>query len=45
MKKLPRTHAISLVVYWVSPQLRSIIPNNTDGFSDIEKAAQVFVTN
>ncbi|NWO07274.1 MAG: capsid portal protein, partial [Alteromonadaceae bacterium] len=29
----------------VPPQLMGIIPNNTGGFGDIEKAARVFVTN
>lgn len=29
----------------IPPQLMGIIPNNTGGFGDIEKAARVFVTN
>tara|TARA_Y100000766_G_scaffold227967_1_gene201198 strand:- start:1089 stop:1520 length:432 start_codon:yes stop_codon:yes gene_type:complete len=29
----------------IPPQLMGIIPNNTGGFGDVEKAAKVFVTN
>ncbi|EPC02403.1 portal protein [Litchfieldella anticariensis FP35 = DSM 16096] len=29
----------------IPPQLMGIIPNNTGGFGDVEKAARVFVTN
>ncbi|OHV11265.1 phage portal protein [Kushneria phosphatilytica] len=35
----------TLAGHRVPPQLMGIIPNNTGGFGDIEKAARVFVTN
>ncbi|EMU6155728.1 phage portal protein [Yersinia enterocolitica] len=34
-----------LSVHRVPPQMMGIIPNNTGGFGDIEKASQVFVRN
>lgn len=34
-----------LAVHRVPPQLMGIIPNNTGGFGDIEKASRVFVRN
>jgi len=34
-----------LAVHRVPPQLMGIIPNNTGGFGDIEKASKVFVRN
>ncbi len=34
-----------LAVHRVPPQLMGIIPNNTGGFGDIEKASMVFVRN
>jgi len=34
-----------LAVHSVPPQLIGIIPNNTDGFGDVEKANKVFVIN
>ncbi len=34
-----------LAVHRVPPQLMGIIPNNTGGFGDIEKASNVFVRN
>lgn len=34
-----------LAVHRVPPQLMGIIPTNTGGFGDVEKAAKVFVRN
>ena len=34
-----------LAAHRVPPQLMSIIPNNTGGFGDVEKAAKVFARN
>jgi len=34
-----------LAVHRVPPQLMGIIPNNTGGFGDIEKASQAFLRN
>lgn len=34
-----------LSAHRVPPQMMGIIPNNTGGFGDVEKAAQVFVRN
>jgi PBSX family phage portal protein len=34
-----------LAVHRVPPQLMGIIPNNTGGFGDIEKASKMFVRN
>lgn len=34
-----------LTAHRVPPQMMGIIPNNTGGFGDVEKAARVFVTN
>ena len=30
---------------WLPPQMMGIIPNNTGGFGDVEKASRVFVRN
>ena len=34
-----------LAVHRVPPQMMGIIPNNTGGFGDVEKASRVFVRN
>jgi len=34
-----------LAVHRVPPQLMGIIPSNTGGFGDVEKASKVFVRN
>ncbi|VFZ87203.1 phage portal protein, pbsx family [Klebsiella variicola] len=34
-----------MAAHRVPPQLMGIIPNNTGGFGDIEKASKVFVRN
>ncbi|RRO12248.1 phage portal protein, partial [Pectobacterium aquaticum] len=34
-----------LSAHRVPPQMMGIIPNNTGGFGDVEKASQVFVRN
>ena len=40
-----QTRDDQLAAHRVPPQLMGIIPNNTGGFGDIEKAASVFVAN
>lgn len=34
-----------LAAHRVPPQMMGIIPNNTGGFGDVEKASRVFVRN
>lgn len=34
-----------MAAYHVPPQMMGIIPNNTGGFGDVEKARRVFVRN
>ena len=34
-----------LAAHRVPPQLMGIVPNNTGGFGDVEKASRVFVRN
>ncbi len=39
------THDDQLAMQRIPPQLMGILPNNTGGFGDVEKAARVFAIN